>query len=180
MFKKITKNLIILSFIAFSFAFSNVAFADSTIYAFSRSDKNKFDIAIAEDMGYVTNINKPVVTFYPTNQLSTGVASNQTQNETTVNNDTATKTTSTSNTTTSKVETSTSAVKAANVKTVESGNNGVYSNLEASAYNSTRSSGMAYFMPTTFFEWFLVVLLILAIIVLYRMIVRNSRKVKTA
>lgn len=173
MFTKITKNLIIFSFIIFSFALANIVSADSTVYAFSRSNNNKFDIAAAEDMGYNTNLNRPVPNYYTTNNT----VSNEPQNTTVVNNNTSTKT-STSNTTNSKVATSTT--KSANVKVAEA-NSGVYSNLGASAYGANRSSGTVSFMPNTFWGWFLVVLLILAIVVLYRMIVRNKAKeAKTA
>lgn len=173
MFTKITKNLIIFSFIIFSFALVNIASANSTVYAFSRSNNsNKFD-AVAEDTGYNTNLNKPVIT--PNTTSST--VSNQPQSTTTVNNNTSTKTT-TSNTTNSKVATSTT--KSANVKVAENGS-GVYSNLGASAYNANRSAGAVSFMPSTFGGWFLVVLLILAIVILYRMIVRSKAKeAKTA
>jgi len=189
MFTKISKNLIVFSVIAFSFIITNIAFADSTIYAFSRSNNNKFNIAQAEDMGYSTvNYFRPVTTTVSTNQATSGSVSNESSSA--VNNNTTSKTSSTSNTT-SKT-TNVTAVKTVDSRTtsvtpakelnggVVNTSNGTYNRLGASAYSSVNSAETNSFMPNTFWGWLLVVLLILAIVILYRMIARKSKEVKMA
>lgn len=190
MFIKNTKNLIVFGVIAFSFLFTNFAFADYPVYAFSR---NNFDIREAEDMGYerqyytesyrenetgryVTE-DKPVIVYnyyYGTNEAPKASSSSTTTNTTT--NNTKEVVSNTSNT---KVASSTPSaqVKSANVRNTAS-NGSVSGNLGASAYGSVGASRSTGFMPNTFGGWFLVILLILAIVVLYRMIVRKTRENK--
>lgn len=139
-----------------------------------------------------------------TNPATTTTTSNT--NPTVVNNyyyntsspatSTATKTTET---TSSKTATSTNTVSSAKVASAsttgvgyyndvplarEANNGRAYSatsyvnNLGASAYGSGNYGISSSFMPNTFFGWVLTILLVMAIIVVYRMILRKHREAK--
>ena len=111
----------------------------------------------------------------------------------------ASASTKTAETTSSKTATSTntvSSVKVASASTTgvgyyndvplakEANNGRTYSatsyvnNLGASAYGANNYGISSSFMPNTFFGWVLTILLVMAIIVVYRMILRKHRETK--
>lgn len=53
-----------------------------------------------------------------------------------------------------------------------------FNNLGASAYGATGYRTVGSFMPNSVWDWILTILLVMAIIVVYRMIVRKARKAK--
>jgi len=179
---KVTKNLIILGIIVLSFIFTNNAQAYCQRYAFSNKlvDPN----CIEES------------TYYSNSQTSSSTSSNTSSNSQTATPDTnvvnnyyyypTTSKTTTSNTSTTKSTVDTSKDTSNNNSNYNSGTSdyhNVYSNdLGASAYNSGQSSngitalslkGSGSFMPSSIWQWIMVIILILAIIVIARMFVRK-------
>lgn len=194
MFTKISKNLIVFGIVVLSFVFANNAYART--YAFSGEPTGEYGFIPSGDLSSARNLynvnNRYSYPYYNTNTNSQSKTSTSNSNPSVVNNyyynnSSSTKTTesSTSKTTTSqtaKNTTSNSNSSAPLAKEVSgnanSSSNGIYRNLGASAYGSGSYGDSSDFMPDTFFEWLLVILLILAIIVVYRMIIRNIKKSK--
>lgn len=193
MFTKISKNLIVFGIVVLSFVFANNAYAKT--YAFSGEPTGSYGFSQSGDLYNARNLynvnNGYSYPYYNTNTGSQTRTSTSSSNPSVVNNyyynnSSSTKTTesSTSKTTTTQTAKNTTSNSNSSVPLVKevSGNanstNGVYRNLGASAYGSGSYSGSSDFMPDTFFEWLLVILLILAIIVVYRMIIRNIKKSK--
>ncbi len=179
---KVTKNLIILGIIVFSFIFTNSASAYCQRYAFSNRlvDRN-----CVEEEIYYNN--------YESNSNVSSTSNNQnvTPDNNVVNNyyyyPTTTKTT-TSNTSTAKSTVDTTKDNSnsnsnydSNYSYGESDYNNVYSNgLGASVYDSGQNGngitalslkGSGSFMPSSIWQWILTVILILIIIIIARMFV---------
>ncbi|MFA6515375.1 MAG: hypothetical protein WCT42_03900 [Candidatus Paceibacterota bacterium] len=200
---KITKNLIILGAIIFSFALTNSVSA----YAFSNRgyvEYNPYNQYVS-NQGYIpgyyqtgyssynsnnNNIYNPNPTVVTT-QAMPPVVNNYYYPTTYTTPKVATTTSNTNNTTSTTQRTYTNnqvAPSTSNTNTVDYNNSGYSNSLGASAYNSTGYSnqtknsskitalslrGSGSFMPSSIWQWILVVILILAIIVIARMFVRK-------
>lgn len=106
---------------------------------------------------------------------TTNTTTNKTSNTTTTSNDKV------ASAPTSKTDTKNSIPPAKEVKVGSYNNSGVYSNnLGASAYGSVSSRTSGSFMPNTILGWILTTLVIMAIVVVYRLIVRKNREVNIA
>lgn len=197
MFKNKVKNLIYFAIVFVSVVFANNALAagsDGVSYAFSSGGKDlnwrEFTSSFYGD-GYYVN-NDIGYNPYNYNPYLVGKKPQEENTTTTVNRNYNINTSRTSDIskTNTKVATSTSSntgvTRTANTRNVNNANSvnlantrdvndSVYQNLGASAFGSVRTSGGNGFMPNTFFGWLLVALLIMAIIVLYRVIVRKSK-----
>jgi len=194
MINKITKNLIIFGAIVFSFVFINTTFAYSCVgYSCGNDSYNA-----AGNQGYSQSLNQvnPQNGYYQygsgsynpntqSNQTGTPVVNNYyMQNAPVTSATTKTATTSapaqkvaTSNTTATKNTTSSDTSSNNTNGTSSSNSNG--NGLGASAYNGANGitalslNGSGGFMPSSIWQWILVFLLILIIIVLSRMFVHK-------
>lgn len=186
---KTTKNLIILGAIVFSFAFANNAFAYTCVgytcydsynptyssgyspsYNPRNVPQNNYQDYYAYNPNVVQNVQNvqtptPVVNnyYYPT---TTRVVTSTVPSATTTN----TTTNTTNNTTTTPTET----------PVVVDSSNPTGNNLGASAAGITALSlrGSGSFMPSSIWQWMLVVILILAIIIIARIMIRKSQESK--
>lgn len=132
----------------------------------------------------------------PTSSTNPTIVNNYYYNTSAPSTSTSTKTAETSS---SKTATSTNTVSGAKVASAsttgvgyyndvplarEANNGRAYSstsyvnNLGASAYGLNNYGVSSSFMPNTFFGWVLTILLVMAIIVVYRMILRKHREAK--
>ncbi len=204
MLKNKVKNLIFFGIVLLGLVFANNAFAAGSrgvTYAFSGGDdlnaRDAFDYysesgRFYDEYSYYNNNSYNPYNYDP---YARGyyepqkVATPYNPNTTTINrnyNLTTSKSSDTSKTST-KVATSNSGstkTQATRVSNTTNANNAnlrdvndsLYNNnLGASAFGSIRTGGSGNFMPNTFFGWLIVALLILAIIVLYRVIIRKFK-----
>lgn len=179
--KKITKNLIILGFIFFSFILNNSALAYEVNYAFDRNYNSNY-----YDNNYM---------YYPYNNTYDNYNNNENNQPTPIINNyyyqtiptTRVSQLNSSNTTSTAQKENYNKNQIQEIKKTDSKNNSntsVYNNLGASAYDSYQKNdnnitalslrGSGGFMPSSIWQWILVVILILIIIVISRMIKHKS------
>jgi len=193
MFNKITKNLIILGVIIFSFAVVNNVYAARYSDGFTGYSRTGFYNRETPSDSYDQEYSR-----YDYGQQQVSSSSSSAQggtNPTVVNNyyySTTPKTSTTSNTTSSTTSNSTvknntvtqgdkTNVPNANI-VARSGGSANY--LGASAYNgsnfaaSAGSNNSDGFMPNTVGEWILTIILILAIVIISRIIARKAKENK--
>lgn len=202
-------GIVAMSFIltneAFAASDTDFAFSGSSTRTSFGSDYNDYNYN--NNNPYLYNLPKNNYNYARTNNVvasNTGSTSSS-QTPTVVNNyyyntsapagsTTSTKTASSSNNIASTTNTGTKVASAnsgygeynsvplaredSNGRTLSNGTNTGY--FGASAYGATANRTSASFMPNTIFEWILAVLLILAIVVVYRLILRKKRLVQEA
>lgn len=183
--KKITKSLIVLGIIVFSFVISNSAFArynpyDSSYWlepvSYNSIEDYNYSSGYYGNQGYQQGYYQQYQSYNTSNNYP-GTTQTTTKPSSSVVNNYYYQSAPTKTTTTEKVVTNTNT--GSNYRdTTNNGGEGYYNGLGASAagYNITNGvtalslRGSGSFMPSSIWQWLLVIILILAIIVVSRMI----------